>query len=81
LEEVVELGEHQKKSNLFAGVAKDHYLPPLGGPALNEHQCAESCGVHVPGAGKIDYQAADTFRHLFQQPNRSFANLDTGVES
>ena len=60
LKEIVQLGEHEKESNLLTGAPQNHNLAPLGGTSLNQHQRAESSRIHVAGAREIDHQATNT---------------------
>src|SRR3712207_4905707 len=75
LKKVVQLGKHQEKADLLADVAEYHDLPPLGSPALDQHQRTESGGVDMARAAQIDDQTPQPFGQFIQQPNGGLPDL------
>ena len=60
---------------LLAGPLQRHPEPPLGGPALHQHQRAEAGRIHVAGAGEVDHQAAAALGQGVQQVQAGLARL------
>src|SRR5438045_5309402 len=80
IEEVVELGEHEQKPQLFIRAAQAYSLAALGGLALDEHQGTETGAIDGARPGQIDHQAAGPFRKQVQHLSGGATKRGAGLE-
>src|SRR5260370_10534783 len=79
-EEVVQLREHEKETQLLVRTTQAHRLAALGGLALDQHQGAKTGAVDRARPGQIDYQAAGPLSKQVQHLPGGAAKPGAGLE-